>query len=88
MPVCTYTRADAIAVYPNSAGWGFLAIPVEKSPETSRLRCLCETTPLNREFLECKIHGREIFYVFLLFSPIQLAELMTQISHFHMFLDG
>ena len=57
---------------------------MEESPETSWLRCLCKTTPLNREFLECKIHSREIFNVFLLFAPIQLAELMTQISHFHM----
>ena len=73
-------------VYPNSVGWGFLAQAVEESPETSWLRCLCETTPLNRELLECEIHGREIFNAFLLFPPIQLAiaELMTQISHFHM----
>ena len=73
----------ALGVWVYSVGWGFLAKAVEESPETSWLRCLCETTPLDREFLGWKIHGREIFYVFLLFSPIQLAELMTQISHFH-----
>ena len=73
-----------LLVWVYSVGWGFLAKAAEESPETSWLRCLCETVPLNREFLECKIHGREILYAFLLFSPIQLAELMTQISHFHM----
>ena len=49
-------RADAIVVYPNS-----VAIPLEESPETSWLRCLCETTPLNRDFLACTNHGSEIF---------------------------